>query len=249
MIVTVWFCAALYLGFSAERFIMLLAAPFAIAFGAIPGRAYLWVSRLIRERQPRYAAPLSAAIFVALAVLIIVPAKAGYRVARNYLPRHQPGLVDDTGGPCASRARPTQSSMRTGTTDTGSSTRRNGASRRTAARSSTHIPYWQSRALLAPNDNQAVGLLRMLDCGSDATPQPEGQLGAYGKLIAHGLDPIAAQSMVLEMAGLDFAAAKARLARRGLGEAAQASVLASTHCDAPPAYLILSTEMTSFEVV
>lgn len=134
LIVTVWFFAALHLGFSAERLIMLLAAPFAIAFGAIPGRAYLWLSGLIRERQPRYAAPLSAAIFVALAALIIAPAKAGYRDARNYFP-----VSIRPGGRrwrrCASRARPTQSSARTGTMDTGSSTRRSGASRRMGARS------------------------------------------------------------------------------------------------------------------
>ena len=33
---------------------------------------------------------------------------------------------------------------------------------------------------------KARALLRMLDCGSDATPEAEGSEGAYGELIAHG---------------------------------------------------------------
>ncbi len=244
LIVLVWFCAAMHLGFSAERLIMLLAAPFAIAFGAIPGRAYLWLSGLIRERPPRDAAPLSVATFVALAALIIAPAKAGYRTGRNYLPRINQAWWTTLE---ALREQSPPNSIINANWDYGYWIKY-AAERRVASDGgslSTHIPYWQSRALLAPNDNQAVGVLRMLACGSDATPEPEGQLGAYGKLIADGLDPIAAQSMVLELAGLDFADAKARLARGGLSDAAQASVLASTHCDAPPAYLILTTEMTS----
>jgi len=242
LIVSVWFCAALYLGSSAGRFVMLLAAPFAIAFGAIPGRAYLWISRRIRERQPRYAGPLSAAVFVALAAWIIVPAEAGYLEARNYMPiiNHAWWMtLEDL------REHSPPDAIINAQFDYGYWIKYV-ADRRVAADGgslSTHIPYWLSRALLAPNDNQAVGLLRMLDCGSDATPDPEGKLGAYGKLIADGLDPIAAQSMVLEIAGLDFPAASARLARSRLGEAAQAGVLASTHCDPPPAYLILSSKM------
>ncbi len=242
LIVTVWFCAALYLIPSGERFVMLLAAPFAIAFGAIPGRAHLWASRLIRERQPRYAAPVSAAVFVMLAAWTIVPAQAGYLEARNYLPAINQAwwmTLQDL------REHSPPNAIVNAQWDYGYWIKYAAQRRVTADGGSflTHIPYWLSRALMAPNDNQAVGLLRMLDCGSDAMPQPEGQLGAYGKLISQGLDPIAAQSMLLEIAGLDFPAARTRLARSGLRDAAQASVLASTHCDPPPAYLILSSQM------
>ncbi len=242
LIVTAWFCAALYVGFSAERFLMLLAAPFAIAFGAIPGRTHRWIDRLIRERQTRYAAPVSAAVFVVLAAWIIVPAEAGYLEARNYMPVINQAwwtTLQDL------REQSPPNAIINAWWDYGYWIKY-AAERRVAADGgslSTHIPYWLSRALLAPNDNQAVGVLRMLDCGSDATPEPEGKMGAYGKLIAQGLDPVAAQSMVQEIAGLDLAAARERLALAGLSEAAQTSVLASSHCDAPPAYLILSTKM------
>ena len=50
----------------------------------------------------------------------------------------------------------------------------------------THIPFWTAKALAAPYELESAGLLRMLDCGSDATPEAEGSEGAYGELIAHG---------------------------------------------------------------
>jgi hypothetical protein len=49
----------------------------------------------------------------------------------------------------------------------------------------THILYWTGRALAAPTERESAGRLRMIDCGSDATPQPEGREGAYGKLRTH----------------------------------------------------------------
>jgi hypothetical protein len=169
-----------------------------------------------------------------LAALTIAPAKSGYREARKYLPNINQAWWTTLE---ALREQSPPNAIINTNWDYGYWIKY-AAERRVEADGgslATHIPYWQSRALLSPNDNQAVGVLRMLDCESDATPQPEGQLGAYGKLVALGLDSIAAQSMVLELAGLDFADAKSRLARSGLSEAAQASVLASTHCDAPPA--------------
>jgi hypothetical protein len=107
----------------------------------------------------------------------------------------------------------------------------------------THIPYWIGRALLAPTEREAVGLLRMLSCGSDATPEPEGSRGAYGKLLARGIDPIVAQSVVVTLASLDRAAARAELVAGGLSGPAAADVLASTHCSPAPTYLVLNDNL------
>jgi hypothetical protein len=89
----------------------------------------------------------------------------------------------------------------------------------------------------------------MLDCGSDATPEPEGRLGAYGKLVARGLDGVSAHDVVLALASLDQPAAGALLARRGLASADVEDVLASTHCNPPPAYLVLSTRFAQIRSI
>src|SRR5262249_60638616 len=118
------------------------------------------------------------------------------------------------------------------------------AERRSVADGSTlltHAPHWIARALLAQSERESAGLLRMLACGSDATPQPEGARGAWGKLVAHGIDGGAAHDLVIAMAGLDRDAAAERLRATGLDAAAVEDVLAATHCTPPPTYVGVSS--------
>ena len=66
----------------------------------------------------------------------------------------------------------------------------------------SHVPYWMGKSLLAPTDQQSVGLLRMLECGSDTTPESGGNRyrGAFGKLRAQGLDDVAPDDAVMALA-------------------------------------------------
>jgi hypothetical protein len=107
----------------------------------------------------------------------------------------------------------------------------------------THIPHWLGKALVAPSERESVGVLRMLNCGSDATPLPEGKQGAYGKLRDIGRDPVTAYTIVADLATLDKAVAEAYLAQRGFTASERVSILRSTHCVPPEAYLILSSEL------
>jgi hypothetical protein len=105
------------------------------------------------------------------------------------------------------------------------------------------VHHWVGRALATPDEIESLGILRMLSCASEAAPLPEGRLGAYGKLTARGLDPAAAYATILALVRADPVAARALLAERGLDRAAQDDVLASTHCDPPPARLVLNTDL------
>ena len=118
------------------------------------------------------------------------------------------------------------------------------AERRSAADGGTlltHVPHWIARALLAQSERESAGLLRMLACGSDATPQPEGGRGAWGKLVAHGIDGATAHDLVVALASLDRTAAAERLRAAGLDAAAVEDVLASTHCTPPATYVVMSS--------
>ena len=75
----------------------------------------------------------------------------------------------------------------------------------------THIPNWVSRALMAPDEESSGGILRMLSCGSDATPLPEGAAGAYGKLRALDRDAADADATLSGVVTLDARAADAYL--------------------------------------
>ena len=96
------------------------------------------------------------------------------------------------------------------------------------------------RSPLRPSEESA-GLLRMLDCGSDATPEAEEPEGAYGKLIAHGVDGLRAEVLISELARMGRRQAQAYLTQQKFSESAQADILSATHCNPPASYLLLTS--------
>jgi asparagine N-glycosylation enzyme membrane subunit Stt3 len=246
VIVATWLLAALFLSYQAMRFVLLLAPPLGIACGVAAGRLHLVLDRQARARWPRHATPVR--IFAAAAVLAtaILPISIGYATARAYLPALDRAFAD------------TFEELRTTTPpdaivntwwDYGYWAKYL-AERRVSADGgalTTHVPYWLARAELATSEAEALGLLRMLNCGSDALPLPEGAQGAYGKLLQHGLDARAAYAAVVQLASLDRAAADRHLTALGLDAAARSDVLAATHCQPPPSYLVLSTQQAAFD--
>ena len=107
----------------------------------------------------------------------------------------------------------------------------------------SRIPYWLGKALLAPSEAETVGLLRMLECGSDTASEGAGPRGAFAKLRADGLSELDAADAVIALARLDRAAARVALIQRGISSAAADDVLSSTHCAPPPSYLVLTSTM------
>jgi asparagine N-glycosylation enzyme membrane subunit Stt3 len=240
LLLATWFVAALYLSYGGLRFILLLVAPAGIACGVAIGRLHLWLTWAATRFTGGRRTTCAVVLFVLGAVTVFPAVKHGVAAARAYLPQ-----MDDAWWDTLTHIRdasPPDAIVNTWW-DYGHWTKYVAERRVSAdgASLSTHVPYWLARALLAANERETVGLLRMLDCGSDATPKPEGRLGAYGKLLARGLDGASAHAIVLALASLDRLAAGTLLAKRGLAPADVEDVLASTHCSPPPAYLVLST--------
>jgi len=240
MLIAVWLLAALYVSFSAARFIMLLAAPLGIATGVAAGRLYGWLAAELREWIPgaRSADALAAIAVLALAIL---PVRGGYATAAARLP-----MVDAAWAATLERLRDTTPPETIVTTwwDYGYWAKYF-AERRTTADGGTlltAVPYWLARLQTTADEAEAIGLLRMLDCGSDARPYPEGAAGAVARLTRHGLDERRAEEAVAALASRDRAAAAEHLAGLGLEPAARDEVLAATHCAPPPAVLVLSSE-------
>ncbi len=242
MIILAWFFAALFIAWDARRLVMLMIPPFAIAFGVALGRLQQWADAAIRRLLPAAARIARPVLFAVLAAVLIGPVWQGYKRARSYVP-HMNAAWWDTLTFLRQQSPPNaivntwwdygywvKFVARRRVNNDGGSLR-------------THIPYWTARALDAPSGRESAGLLRMLDCASDATPEPEGKQGAYGKLLAYDMDEIKAQQMVSALARMGRRQAQAYLAEQGLDASAQNDILRSTHCDPPPSYLLLSTAM------
>lgn len=97
------------------------------------------------------------------------------------------------------------------------------------------MAHWIGRVLLTSDEREALGILRMLDCGSR---EGVDTLGTY-------LDDNLYQAVMLtkETILLDPAGARERLLAAGLSDAEADEVLALTHCEPPENYFITSGDM------
>ncbi|MEO8602533.1 MAG: STT3 domain-containing protein [bacterium] len=236
LVVAVWLLAALLLSYRAVRFMLLLAAPFGLAAGVAIGRLHL----ALDEWATPYGRLARGAVTAAALALLFLPLRISYGTAGAYLPRIDRAWVEAFSAIDAST--PPDAIVNTWW-DYGYWAKYYTRRRVSADGSSllTHVPHWLARAQLASSEAESLGLLRMLNCGSDAQPYPEGAAGAHARLVQHGLDPLAAYDAVVRLAPLDRAAADAALAELDLDAAARADVLAATHCTPPAARLVLSS--------
>ena len=245
LLVVVWFLATLFLAWVWMRFTFLLVAPFALSFGVAIGRVLEWVESLATARRPALAPAVRVAGWLVVGAVLLPPLRQGVAAADSYVPRMQGAWWDTL---TRLRRETPADAIVVAWWDYGYFVEYV-AERRSAADGGTlltHVPHWIARVLLASSEPESVGLLRMLACGSDATPEAEGALGAWGKLVAHGVDGAAAHQLIIALAGLDRAAAERRLRASGLDAAAADDVLHSTHCTPPATYLVLSSaQMTS----
>ena len=244
LLVAVWLLAALLLAYEATRFILLLAAPFGLACGVALGRVADWVEGEARDWLGAGRLPVALGALAAL-LLLALPLRIGHARAVHYLPLLDRGWVDALE---PLRATSPPETIVTAWWDYGywikyvaeRPVSADGGTLRTPA------PHWIARVQLAPSEREALGLLRMLDCGSDARPYREGAFGAVARLRRHGLDAQGAYDAIEALSVQDRAAADTLLASRGLDAAARAEVLAATHCAPPPAVLAAQREQIGF---
>jgi hypothetical protein len=238
--IVVWFVAALYLGLGSVRFLLLLVPPFAVAIAVVADRLRDWVFGRVTLGPPTGGAAALASLATAAVAIGALwgPLSAGWATARHYLPQ-----VNDAWYTALTRIgdeAPADAIVSTwwpfgyyaGYF----------AERRVTADGGTlygSAPYWLARAMMAPSERESAGFLRLLHCGGAAGGTPEAS-PQFAPLAAAGLSPRAAIGAIEAIVRLGRGAARRALRDRGLAADASAAVLAVTHCDPPPSYLVLS---------
>ncbi len=242
LLLTIWFVAALLQARQGNRFILLLVAPAGLGCAAALGGVSDGLGKLIARFAPNARPALSPLLFALLSLPVVAAVAQATGFARSMIPPLSGAWWNALTQ--IREATPADAIIDT-SWDFGHAAKYVAERRVSADGASlrTHAPYWFARALLTQNEREAVGLLRMLNCGSDATPDPEGRFGAYGKLRAHGMDDLAALSTVVALSVLEQPAARDYLRAHGLSEENADDVLASTHCASPPAYLVLTSQL------
>lgn len=234
-----WLLGAFYLSLGGVRFLLLLAAPLGLGIGLAIGMIYRQVLAALGRHamQRRWLRPAAATVALLPLVPTLVNAWGPMRQAMptmsdswwlplEYIAGHAPDDAIVTTqwshgyftAYVARRATPADGGVL-----------------------NTHHPYWVDRALASDDPAESLGILRMLHCGGDAWPLPEGRRGGYGLLRASGRNSGEAHSLLLEILPHTREDAAKILAQAGLGAPAREAVLEATHCQPRPGYLVVST--------
>ncbi len=243
LILVAWFVGAFDLALRGQRFSLLFVVPFGIGLACLVGWLYDTVCRRLPEPPSALGKRLlESGVGAVLLLLLIPPVMAGHATARNYLPQ-----IDNAWWETLVKIREESSpdAIVNSWWDYGYWIKYL-AERRVSVDGGTlrtHAHHWIAKALLARDETEAVGILRMLNCGSDATPFPEGELGAYGKLIAAGQSGVDAYTALSTIVVMDAAEARAHLAAIGLTEDQLRGVLGSSHCDPPESFVVLDQSL------
>lgn len=236
-----WFLAAFHEAYSGLRFLLLLIVPYGLGVAVVAGRLYDWLSLVTGRLTGGYRKVANALLFAFIAGGIIQPVRQSYMTDRAYLPAMN-AAWGKTLVKIRDESRP--DAIINLWWDygywakyfAGRRVSNDGASLR------SHVPHWIGKALVTPSEKESVGILRMLNCGSDAMPWPEGKLGAYGKILATGRDELEAYSTLSDLVKLSERKARMYLAGHGFTELQQKNILSSTHCVPPESFLIIDTE-------
>jgi len=94
--------------------------------------------------------------------------------------------------------------------------------------------HWIGRTLVTGDENEAAGILRMLDCGNY---KGTAELNSYLN------DDLKTVQVMKKIIGMDRQSAKAELDKNGLDDAQAENVLQFTHCTPPEDYFITSEDM------
>jgi Ca2+/Na+ antiporter len=244
MILATWFTGAFYLAYGGLRFLLLLVVPFGIGFAFVMGRLFGAFRTVAAEvsRSPAQRNSWDIAICGVVLLFLVPPVHGGYAVGRNYLPR-----IDDAWWDALVKIRDESrpDAIVNAWWDYGYWIKYVAERRVSADGGSlrTHVPHWLAKALVAPDERETIGILRMLNCGSDATPLPEGKLGAYGKILAAGRDGAEAYAIVSAIVTMSEGEARSYLAQRGFTDSQRADILRSSHCAPPESFLILNSDL------
>lgn len=240
----VWFMATLYASRLGIRFTLLLVPAFAIGVGFCFGRLSMLLSKYmeIGLKIPRNIS--SVIVFLVFLLVLLFPVKAGWDTAVAEMPS-----MDDAWWEALTFIKENS------TDDDYKDEIWNGAIinswwdfghwfKAVADRAvtfdgetqNTPMAHWIGHVLLTENEDEAVGLLRMLDCGSNqAFEELDSVIDNVPKSVG----------IIHEIVAMDKDSAINTLTGYGLTDEQAKKVVEKTHCEPPENYFITSEDMVA----
>lgn len=234
LLLTLWIISTVFASIKGIRFTILLAPAFSVAFGVALGRTYFYFSKLLSaELKIPKAIGGSMLIVLIIGIFFISPTKAAINIAGSDIP-----IVNDAwhNTLVAINKNSSSSAIITSWWDFGHHFK-SIADRPVTFDGTTQTwptSHWVGRFFMTGDEREAVGILRMIDCGSN---------NAFNELEKIKKDHHATYAIVREIILLDKSVAKKALLGHRLTDEQADKILELTHCNAPEAYVIASDDM------
>ena len=229
-----WTASSIYAATKGVRFIFLLAPPIAVGIGIAFGTIHRILSRLIAKITRIPKSVVAIALFVVFSAYLINPVEAGIGTAKNYFPS-----VNDQWWNALTeiKSNSAEDAIINSWWDFGHWFKYIADRRVTLDGSSQNNPqlHWLGKLLLTSNEKEAVGILRMLDCGGNKA------FNEIDKRKNSAPKSIALLNRILLIKSREEA--KGILVQEGFLDKDAESVLEYSHCEPPENFLIASEDM------
>ncbi len=233
ILLVIWFIATTYAALKGVRFTLLMVSAFGVALAITISSIYRIVTKWVADELRINELITKTVVGLLLLLILISPIKSGYVVATNYIPN-----VNDAWYSTLTNIRDNSQpdAIINSWWDFGHWFKYLADRRVTLDGSSQSGPplHWLGKLMVTDDEKLSVGILRMLDCGSNT---------AFDKLSPIINDAHESIKILDKIITIDTENAKKYLIDNGLDETQADEVLKYTHCNAPENFFITSEDM------
>ncbi|MBC8500875.1 MAG: glycosyltransferase family 39 protein [Nanoarchaeota archaeon] len=233
LFLTIWFVGTIYASTKGTRFVLLMVPAFGIAFGIALGTIQSILSDLVAREFKVNKRIISAVLIALLLLLLVNPIKGADRTAKGEIPS-----MNDAWWNTLTKIKNNSSedAIITSWWDFGhwfksiadrSVTFDGGSQNRPQA-------HWVGKILMNDDEEQAIGILRMLDCGAN---------NAFDEINKKYDDTEISVDIVYDIIMMEQDEVALYLKEKGFDDDAINNVTMYTHCDPSEAFFITSGDM------
>jgi len=233
ILLVIWFIATTYASLKGVRFTLLMSTAFGVSFAITLAAIYKLASKWISTELKINETLTKSIIVILLLFVLISPVKAGYSLSQSYTPSVNDAWYDSL-TKIKDNSKP--DAIINSWWDFGHWFKYLADRRVTLDGSSQSGPplHWLGKLMVTQDEKQSVGILRMLDCGSNT---------AFDKLNGVVNDTSRSISILDNIVTQEKEDARATLLENGLTKKDAAIILNYTHCNPPEDFFITSEDM------
>jgi dolichyl-phosphooligosaccharide-protein glycotransferase len=231
----IWYLITIYSSIKGVRFILLLVPAFAVALGVFIGLAVKYIAQLAKSSLNLESKWVTPFVMIMFCLLLITPLSMADRTARSEIP-----LIDDTwyNGLIQIKQQSQQTAIITSWWDFGhwfKAIADRGVTFDGGSQNS-HASHWVGKMLLTNDENLAIGLLRMTNCG-------ESEAFDYINNNITDEDIDESIALIYNIVRVNKTEAYNILKQHGVNDIDTSAILKKSHCVPPEAFFITSEDM------